>query len=105
MPEIEQFAFPPRLAADGTLATVEQGSGAEIAQRVHVLVLTPPGHLDTLPDFGLEDQAHLQGGADLAEIERQLDLHIPADGLTIAVEEDLDALNRALSVVDIRIGG
>lgn len=105
MADIPQFKFPPELDASGNLAVVEQGSAEEITQRVHVLLLTPLGHLDSLPDFGLEDQAHLQGGADLSEIARQLDLHIPADGLAVAMQEDLDALNQALAIVDIQIGG
>ncbi|HTE60761.1 MAG TPA: hypothetical protein VK631_10460 [Solirubrobacteraceae bacterium] len=105
MPDIiSQFAFPPRLTSTGELALIEQGSGSEITQRIHVLVLTPPGWLDSLPDFGLGDQAHLQGGADTAEITRQLDLHIPADDLALAVQEDLESLNEALGVVDVRIG-
>lgn len=105
MPDISAFAFPPRLGPDGDLATVEQGSITEITQRIHLLVLTPPGHLDSLPDFGLGDQAHLQGGADILEIERQLALHIPSDDLAQVVEEDPEALNEALGVVDVRIGG
>lgn len=105
MPDIAQFAWPPRLTSAGELVVVGQGSASEITQRIHLLILTPPGWLDSLPDFGLGDQAHLQGGADVLELDRQLDLHIPADGLALAVQEDLEALNEALGVVDIRIGG
>jgi hypothetical protein len=110
MPEIPQLAFPPRITNSGELATVEQGSLEEIVQRVHVLVLTPPGWLaynpdDPMTDFGLADQAHLAGGADVLEIERQLDLHIPQDDLAMVVEEDIESLNAALAIVDVRIGG
>jgi hypothetical protein len=110
VPEIPQFAFPPRLTSTGELATVEQGSVDDVIGRVHVLVLTPPGWLaynpdDPMTDFGLADQAHLAGGADVLEIERQLDLHIPQDDLAMVVQEDVESLNDALAVVDVQIGG
>ena len=104
MPDIPAWKFPLELDANGGLREVEQGSVDDIISRVHVLILTPPGWLDSLPDFGLADQAHREGGADIPTVEDQLDRYI-GDDIAIAVEEDLEALNDALSVLDIRIGG
>lgn len=68
----DQLAIPPRLLANGRLATVEQGSDTEIAQRVDVLVRTPPGWMESRPGFGLQEQTFNPNGADLAEVDRQI---------------------------------
>lgn len=102
MPDIpQQLAFPARVV-NNRLVTVDQASIDDVAGQAYVLVLTPQGWLDSSPDFGLADQAHLAGGADHAEIERQLAEHVP-DAQT-AVTEQPDALNPALSLVGVQIG-
>lgn len=95
------FAFPFRLAPDGQLATVEQGSPPDVAQRALILGLSPYGWWDGRPDFGLQEQTFLEGGADVDEIERQLSTHIP--DIELAVKEDLSALNDALDVLGVQI--
>lgn len=101
MPDIAQIAFPVRVV-NGQVAVVEQGSVEDAASQVHVLVLTPQGWLSSNPDFGLYEQAHLAGGADGPEIERQIADYVP--DAEAAVEEDRDSLNPALSVIGVRIG-
>lgn len=101
MPDIPQLAFPVRVV-NGQLATVEQGSAEDAASQVHVLCLTPQGWLSSNPDLGLYEQAHLAGGADGPEIERQISEYVP--DAQAAVEEDRDSLNPALSIIGVRIG-
>lgn len=102
MPDIAQFSIPFAFAGS-SVSEVEQGSNAELAQRVDVLCRTPLGWLDGRPDFGLADQAHLEGGADVLEVERQLAAHIPE--AAVLVQEDLSALNAGLALVDVQVGG
>lgn len=97
----QRIAFPIRRGPDGHLATVEQGTTPDLVGQIHALVLTDPGHFTRTPDLGLYDQAHLEGGADLAEIERQIDLYVP--DAKVAVEEDPDALAQALAVVNVTV--
>jgi len=68
MTVIPHLALPLRVI-DGHLATVEQDSEADILQCVRVVLLTPRGARDELPEFGVPDQAFHQGGADIAEID------------------------------------
>jgi hypothetical protein len=101
MPNItQQLAFPVRVV-NGRFVTIDQGSLDDVVGQAHVLVLTPRGWLDRLPDFGLADQAHRAGGADETEIERQLAEYVP-DART-AVSEQPDAFNPALSLVGVQI--
>jgi hypothetical protein len=101
MPQPSQIAFPVRIA-NGTIVTTEQGSDRDVISRLHVLLRTYPGHFTRFPDLGLYDQAHLQGGADLAEIQRQIDAWVPDAHET--VEEDPSQLNEALEIVNVRVG-
>lgn len=96
-----QIAFPIRRNPDGTIAVVEQDSSDDVVSRLHVLLRTNPGHFTRYPDLGLYDQAHLQGGADLGEIERQIDTWVPEAHET--VEEDPSRLNEALEIVNVRL--
>lgn len=50
-----RLALPLQLNADGTLATLEQGSPAEIAQSVALLLSTRPGERRSVEDYGTED--------------------------------------------------
>jgi hypothetical protein len=101
MPEIPQLDWPLRVI-NGEIATVEQGTPQDALAQTYVLVTTPQGWLTSNPDFGLYEQAHLSGGADAQEIERQLTEYVP--DATAAVTEQPDALNPALSIVGVRIG-
>lgn len=104
MPDIPQLAFPPKVI-DGQFQTVEQGSTTDIVGQVHLLCLTPRGwftQTDRDRDMGLYDQAHLKGGADMPEIARQIDTYVPDAQDTL--DGQLDQLNPALAVVNVRIG-
>lgn len=81
-----QLAIPPRLAPDGQFATVEQDTPLEAAQRVNVLCHTPPGWFDDHPKFGLADQHFRKGGANIAEVQAQLDTLGP-DVLALAAHD------------------
>lgn len=101
---VQTLAFPVRLA-NNRIVTTDQASPADVQGQIHVMILTPPGWLDREPydDFGLYDQAHLSGGADIAEVERQISEHVP--DAVAAVSEDPAALNPALSLLRVQIGG
>lgn len=101
MPDLPQLlAFPPRVIG-GRLLEDEQGSADDAISQIRLLILTPQGWLDSERDFGLYDQAHLSGGADEAEIERQLTTYVPDADL--AVQERADELNAALSIVGVQL--
>jgi hypothetical protein len=102
MPDIPQFKLPLQLAPNGDLQTIEQDTDQELAQRVTVLCVTPPGTLPTARGFGLADQTFRRGGPDTREIERQIAEHVP-DALAL-VETDLSALDDALARVGVKVG-
>jgi hypothetical protein len=54
---VQLISHPFRLRADGTIATVEDGSEAADAQGIAVLALTQRGERDQLPSFGIPDPA------------------------------------------------
>lgn len=65
--------MPPRLAiplrfAAGRAATVEQDSDADVLQCVETIARYRVGQRPELPEFGIPDQSHRQGGADQAAI-------------------------------------
>lgn len=95
------LAYPIRLNPDGQFATVEQGTPADLVGQVHLLISTPRGFLTRYPDMGLGDQAHLEGGVDVQEVESQIDQFVP-DADT-AIEEDVTAMNEALDVLNITV--
>ena len=104
MPDVPQLAFPPRLSG-GQVLEVEQGDTQDVVGQIHLMCLTPYGWLTTTEearDFGLANQAHLAGGADLDEVERQITTHVP--DAVFVLEEDPSALNTGLEVLGIRAG-
>lgn len=98
----EQLAIPARLQADGKLASVDQGSDREIAQRVLVVCRTPPGWLDGRPGFGLQEDTFRSSGADLAEVDRQLAALGPDVYYRIA--EDTSLMDQGLDALDLQVG-
>jgi hypothetical protein len=98
----QQIAFPPRVI-NGRILEVDQGDIDDIAGQVHLLCLTPQGWFaPPLEDLGLYDQAHLAGGADVQEIERQIGEYVP--DAEAVVEEDPSALDVGLEVLGVRVG-
>lgn len=98
----DQLAIPPRLLSNGHLANVEQGSDIEIAQRVNILCRTPPGWLDGRPAFGLQEDTFRSSGADIAEIDRQLQA-LGAD-VYYAITEDTSLMDTGLDSLDLQVG-
>lgn len=98
----QQLAFPPRVV-NGRLLEVDQGDVDDVAGRVHLLCLTPQGYFPPpLADLGLYSQAHLAGGADVGEIERQIAKYVP--DAEAVVDEDPTALDAGLEVLGVRVG-
>lgn len=97
----EQFSLPLRILANGQLATVEQDSAPELADRVNVLVRTPPGWLDGRPGFGLADQRFRKAGADVTVVGRQIETWVP-DAAAV-VDENPALLDEALDYLGIQV--
>lgn len=97
---IVQFSIPLRVE-HGQIATVEQGSVREIADRVNVLCRTPPGWLDGHPAFGLADQRFAKGGADTTYVAGQIDEWVP-DAHEV-VSEDPSLLDEGLDYLGIQV--
>lgn len=98
----DQLAIPPRLLTNGRLATVEQGSSMEIAQRVNILCRTPPGWLDGRPAFGLAEDTFRPAGADIAEVDRQLQALGP--DVYYAITEDTSLMDQGLDSLGLQVG-
>lgn len=60
------LSYPFRLAADGTVATVQDDTDAATTEGVAVLLLTRKGERDMAPDFGMSDPTF--STLDLAEL-------------------------------------
>jgi hypothetical protein len=52
------LSYPFRLTADGSVATVEEGTEDAAAEAVAVLILTRKGERELVPDYGVTDPAH-----------------------------------------------
>lgn len=97
----EQFSLPPRLLSNGRIATTAHGSAPELADRVNILVRTPPGWLDGHPGFGLADQRFRKDGADVTVVSRQIETWVP--DATQLVDEDPSLLDRGLDILGIQV--
>lgn len=98
--DIPHLKFP--LVLIGTkLGQVEQDSADDIQQCIATIVSTPLGHSDELPEMGLTRQEFYEGGADVQEIQQQLDAHEPR--WSDLVTEAPDRVDEALSIVSIRV--
>ncbi len=99
--DVPHLKFPLVLLPDGRLGQVEQDSAEDVVQCVRVILRTPRGWREDIPDMGLPNPAFRKGGADLVEIERQIKTYEErADSL---VDEDPSALVDALAEVDVQI--
>jgi hypothetical protein len=96
---LEHLAWPPRLAADGTIATVPQESDEEIAGCMAAIILWPAGTRELNPDFGTPDQAFLIDGANLDEIRTALLTN--EDRALESVTQDDDQLANFVSAVTV----
>ena len=98
----DQLAIPPRILPNGRLATVEQGSDGEIAQRVSIMCRTPPGWLDGRPGFGLQDDRFATGGADVLEVERQV--RALGSDVYARITEDPTLMDEGLDQIGLQVG-
>jgi hypothetical protein len=64
------MAFPFRLDASGTVATVEQNTDVEIEQQLALALLVAPGERIQVPAFGCADPAF--AGLELTALRRHL---------------------------------
>lgn len=68
MTKVPHIAHPFTITASGRARLVEQDSIDEIAQNVYGILATRLGEWIDEPSFGLPEQIHRKGGADLDEI-------------------------------------
>jgi phage baseplate assembly protein W len=73
------FSFPFRLAANGTVATVTQGSDQANAEQIGVLLSTIQGERPMVPGFGLPDPTFV--GIKAGVIAAQVAMWVP--GVTV----------------------
>jgi phage baseplate assembly protein W len=71
------LTWPLRLAANGTLAAVEQDTDADIDSCVTAILSYPVGWRDDSPSFGRPRLAFREGGVDIGEISRALGIFEP----------------------------
>lgn len=88
---VQLISYPMRLALDGTVANVEQGSDAEIEEQLTIAILTKPGERVTVPDFGCDDPAF--EGFEASNLQRHCDDFGPELSIE-AVQVDLLPDNR-----------
>jgi hypothetical protein len=101
MTDIPRLALPFRVVA-GRAATIEQDSDGEVLQCVDTIVRYRPGDREAAPDFGVPDQAHRQGGADLVTVADRVELWEPRVH-ALATSLGLDVMGLAQRV-QIRAG-
>lgn len=92
-----EIAIPFRIAAGGRIAMVEQGSPAELTQRVAMAIRTRPGERTMVPGLGIDDPLYV--GLDLGDVQAVLDTYDP--GRTVAMSGLTDSA--ATRTVDIAI--
>lgn len=99
------FRFPFRLNASGTEPIVaDQDEDDEILDSVTVVIATLPGSRIDLPDFGLEEQAFIEGGADPAQVLQSIKVWEPR-AVLILERDDISFPDYAQHVrLNYRIG-
>jgi hypothetical protein len=74
--DVPRLKMPLRYVG-GRAELVEQDSDDEVAQCAEAIVRTPIGHRLDLPDFGIDDQAFRENGADLPGIGGAIERYEP----------------------------
>lgn len=69
----QHFAWPFAVAQSGQIAMVEQDSDAEIGMAMAITLSWPLGSRDLDPEFGIEEEAFLDGGVNIDEIRLALE--------------------------------
>lgn len=89
------FAHPFRIAADGSAATIEQGTADEARQVLQAILAIPQGSRPLGPEWGLEDPAGV--GTDEGEVRGVVELCEPdLQVRTVTVEPTADGRQRVL---------
>jgi hypothetical protein len=86
---VNLISHPFRLAANGAVATVEDGTDEAAAEAVAVVALTIKGERDLVPDFGVTDPSF--DVLSVAEVNGTLDDFAYAATVTDATVEPLPA--------------
>jgi phage baseplate assembly protein W len=101
---VPQFAFPFHFEADGRAAVVEQNSDQEVIDCVEVLLRTPVGSRDDLPEYGIDDPT-FETEPDVAAILDAIDDWEPRAQVNMDSEIDSkDELMRNITA-NVSIGG
>lgn len=92
----------PFQVVNGKVGTVEQDSAEDVLQCVETIMRFRRGQRADAPDFGVPDQAHRQGGADVAEVLDTIErFEERAHRLAADLETDLAGLAQ---IVRVRVG-
>lgn len=89
------MSFPFRIDGTGSIASVEQGSDAEIDQQIAMAMLTRPGERVQVPTFGVADPvfANFQLGA----LQRHLnDFGPEVDVVTVTDKRTVEGLEEVV---------
>lgn len=78
---VSLLAYPFRLSPSGDVATVEEGSDAQLAQEIAVAVLTRPDERPLVPGFGIADPVFQGFDADA------LRMHVALFGPDVDVDD------------------
>lgn len=90
MADVPQFKFPFQLSASGSPVDIEQDGDTEVLDCVEVILRTIPGTRIDLPDFGLEEQAFLEGGADPSQVLSAIRAWEPRALVQLEVDDVID---------------
>lgn len=91
MADTPHFKFPFQLSADGRRPKeTEQDSDDEILDCVQVLLMTLPSQRIDIPEYGMPEQAFLEGGADSSQIMSTIKRWEPRVNLVLSVDEVID---------------
>jgi|SRR5579875_905821 len=90
------LSVPFRLAANGTVATVTEGTDQANAEQLSVIVRTIQGEREMQPGFGLPDPAF--NGISLGDLTAQVALWGPAVTVNSATPSDDDMTTQTLTV-------
>lgn len=98
------YDFPYRVDATGRPVEVERNSADELANCVQVALLTRPGDVDELPDYGTDDLTHRELPVSMTRLVEQVERYEPRVAL-LAEQDVADAVDGVLSVrVDVAGG-
>jgi phage baseplate assembly protein W len=98
-----QFDLPFRLGADGNPVEVEADSGAEIGDCVEVLLRTPLGFHDDLPDYGVDMPLFEESSGAVNMDEVQTAISTWEERADVLIDSEPDLLDVFVSRVTINV--